>query len=125
MIFLSVEEVMTLHGRLIESTGGLDGVRDHGLLESAVHSVFASFDGIERYPSLEEKAARYAYALTDNHAFVDGNKRIGIFVMLVTLSANGINLVYTQEELVRLGLSLADGSCGYEDALRWIIQHEK
>ncbi|SCJ99334.1 death-on-curing family protein [uncultured Eubacterium sp.] len=125
MIFLNTEEIVELHHRLIEKTGGLNGIRDHGLLESAIHGVFASFDGVERYPSLEEKAARYAYALTANHAFVDGNKRIGVFVMLVTLSVNGIDLIYTQEELIRLGLALADGSFGYEDVLSWITLHEK
>lgn len=125
MIFLNTEEVIMLHGRLIARTGGLDGLRDRGLLESALQGAFASFDGVERYPSLEEKAARYAYALTSSHAFIDGNKRIGAFVMLVTLSLNNVELAYTQDELVTLGLSLADGSSGYEDTLAWILRHKK
>lgn len=123
MIFLTVEEIIDLHKKLIQTSGGLDGLRDKGLLESAVNGVFASFDDIERYPSIKEKAARYAYALTNNHAFVDGNKRIGVFVMLMTLTLNDVKIHYTQQELVTLGLSIANGSTGYDDILRWIQTH--
>ncbi len=98
-------------------------MRDKGLLESAVNSAFASFDDVERYPSIEEKAARYAFSITNNHAFVDGNKRIGVFVMLMTLSLNDVEIHYTQPELIKLGLVIADGSVGYDYILRWIYEH--
>lgn len=99
------------------------GCRDRGLLESAVYSADSSFGDVEVYPSLEEKAARLAFAITGNHAFVDGNKRTGMLVMLLTLRLNGRTLRYTQAELVDLGLGTADGSLGYEEILAWIISH--
>ena len=65
--------------------GGLDGVRDAGLIESSLASAFTPYFGVDHYPSIEEKAARLCYSLINNHAFIDGNKRIGIYVMLVFL----------------------------------------
>ena len=124
MILLTVEEILSLHERIIDKTGGSRGLRDMGLLESAVYSTETSFDDIEQYPSVEEKAARLMFALTSNHAFVDGNKRIGVFVMLITLELNDIPLKFTQEELIELGLSVADGSWNYDNILDWIKKHE-
>ena len=124
MILLTVEEILSLHERIIDKTGGSRGIRDMGLLESAVYSTETSFDDIEQYPSVEEKAARLMFALTSNHAFVDGNKRIGVFVMLITLELNDIPLKFTQEELIELGLSVADGSWNYDNILDWIKKHE-
>ena len=123
MIFLSVDEIIHLHDTLIARTGGLAGLRDKGLLESAVYSAFASFEETEQYPALVEKAARLAYAITNNHAFTDGNKRIGIYVMLVTLKVNDVDLSYTQNELIKLGLGIADGSLSYENVLKWLNAH--
>ena len=123
MMLLTVHEIITLHDQLIATSGGMPGIRDHGLLESAVANADASFDDVERYPSIQEKAARLAYAITMNHAFVDGNKRIGIFVMLVTLDLNGIRLSYTQKELIALGLGIADGSIDYDHIFKWLDDH--
>lgn len=123
MIVLTVDEIILLHGKLIAATGGSPGLRDRGLLESAVYSVNSGFDEVETYPTVEEKAARFAYALTQNHAFVDGNKRIGILAMLTTLRINGVKLQYTQRELIDLGLGIADGALGYEAVLGWIEEH--
>ena len=124
MIILTVEEIISLHERITDRTGGSHGVRDMGLLESAVYSADNSFDDVELYPSIEEKAARLMFALTSNHAFVDGNKRIGVFTMLITLELNGIFLKFSQKELIELGLSVADGSWNYEKILEWIKSHE-
>lgn len=125
MILLTVEEIIYQHKRLIEQFGGSDGIRDIGLLESAVASVSGSFDDVESYPTIEEKAARFAYALTQNHAFVDGNKRVGMLAMLTTLAINGVAIEYTQQELIDLGLSVADGRTGYDDVLGWIRKHKE
>ncbi len=125
MILLTVEEILSLHEKLIENTGGSRGIRDIGLLESAIYSTENSFDDVEQYPSIEEKASRLLFALTNNHAFVDGNKRIGIFTMLITLELNGVTLKFSQKELIELGLSVADGSWDYEQILCWIKQHGK
>ena len=123
MIRPTVEEVLLLHEKLLAATGGSPGLRDRGLLESAVWSVDAAFGEVEQYPSVEEKAARLAFALVTNHAFVDGNKRVGMLAMLVTLELNGITLRYAQEELVALGLDAAAGHAGYEEILAWVRGH--
>lgn len=123
MILLTVDEVIELHTKLIAKTGGSDGLRDLGLLESAVYSAQSSFGDEELYPTTPEKAARLMYALVSNHAFVDGNKRIGVFVMLMTLKLNGVAIHYTQSELIELGLATASGKAKYEDILSWIQNH--
>lgn len=124
MTLLTVEEIVNLHDKLIIKTGGLNGVRDIGLLESAVFNSYSEFDGIESYPTIEEKAARLAYSIVNNHAFIDGNKRIGILIMLMTLKLNNIDLTYSQQELIYAGLSLADGRYQYDDILEWILNHK-
>lgn len=124
MILLTTDEIIGLHKKLIERTGGSHGLRDRNLLESAIYSAQAIFDSEEAYPTLEEKAARLCYSITNNHAFVDGNKRIGVFTMLMTLKINSVKISYTQAELITLGLSAADGSFDYEAVLQWIIKHE-
>ena len=123
MTILSVEEVLSLHELLIKRYGGSAGLRDRGLLESAVHSVSAAYDDTEVYPTVEEKAARLAFGLISNHAFVDGNKRIGVMAMLATLELNSIQIVSTSDELTDLGLGVAAGELVYEDILAWIKQH--
>ncbi len=123
MIRLSRDKVKLIHQLLAEETGGSIGVRDEGLLNSALESAFTIFDGVELYPSKEEKAAKIAYSLVSNHAFVDGNKRIGVFVMLCFLSLNGIRIDATDEDIVQLGLGIADGSVEYEGIVSWIKAH--
>ena len=123
MILLTVDEIIMLHDKLLAATGGLPGLRDRGLLESAVFSINAGFEDVERYPTIEEKAARLAYSLISNHAFADGNKRVGVLAMLMTLKLNGISIRYTQRELIDLGLAAASGKAGYEEILGWILRH--
>ena len=124
MILLTKKQVLMLHAQLIESTGGCDGIRDQGLLDSALESPFQSFSDEELYPSIQSKAARLCYGLVRNHALIDGNKRIGVHVMLVFLAVNGYELEYTQKELVDLILDVADGKKEYEDILSWILEHQ-
>ncbi|MBQ6622545.1 MAG: type II toxin-antitoxin system death-on-curing family toxin [Mogibacterium sp.] len=109
---------------MAEATGGSIGVRDEGLLDSALESAFATFDGIELYPSKEEKAARIGCSLITNQAFVDGNKRIGVYVMLSFLELNGIRTDATNADVVQLGLGIADGTMQYEEVLMWIRKHK-
>lgn len=124
MILLTVEEVIMLHQKLLAATGGLPGLRDRGLLESAVLSVDAGFEDVEKYPSVEEKAARLAFSLISNHPFADGNKRVGVLAMLMTLRLNDVILQYTQQELINLGLTVADGKVGYAEILEWELNHK-
>ena len=123
MIRFSKEKVLLLHQILAEATGGSVGVRDDALLDSALESAFAGFGDREFYPSKEEKGARLGFALISNHAFVDGNKRIGIYVMLSFLEMNGIRLRCTDDEIITVGLSIADGRMGYEELLQWVVDH--
>ncbi len=124
MIKFTEEKVLLLHKLITEETGGDPSLRDRALLESALESAFATFDGRDLYPTKEEKGARIGYALISNHAFVDGNKRIGIYVMLTFLEVNGIRLRPTNEEVARVGLAVAAGSMKYEDLLDWIFENE-
>jgi len=124
MIILSADQIILLHAHLISETGGIGGIRDRGLLESAVHTPFQSFNGTDAYPSLQQKAARLCYGLVKNHAFLDGNKRIGVHAMLVFLSLNNIELEYSQEELSDIILKIAAGECSFEDLLEWVLSHQ-
>lgn len=123
MIRFSKEKVLLLHQLMAEATGGSVGVRDDDLLESALESCFATFDGADLYPTKEEKGARLGYALISNHAFLDGNKRIGVYIMLTFLEMNGIRIDATNEDIVHIGLSVANGSMRYDDLLEWVRQH--
>ena len=124
MIRLSKEKVLLLHQVIARETGGSAGVRDEGLLESALETAFSGFGGQEFYPSTEEKGARIGYNLISNHAFVDGNKRIGVYVMLVFWEVNGIALRCTNADIVHIGLSVADGSMDYPALLQWVREHK-
>ncbi len=124
MKMLTKEQIILLHRELIKETGGTDGIRDEGLLESALSAPFQSFDGIDSFPSIQQKAARLGFGLIKNHAFIDGNKRIGVHAMLVFLALNGIEIEYTQEELSAIILKVAAGDCLFEDLVKWIVNYQ-
>lgn len=123
MIILSNEQVKRLHQRLIAETGGIDGLRDEGLLDSALASAFHTFDGEELYPSTAAKIARIAYSLICNHPFVDGNKRIGTYVMLVLLELNHIQAEFSDEDIIQIGLEVASGVMNDAQLLNFILAH--
>lgn len=120
MIKFSQEKVLLLHQLIAQETGGDAGVRDYGLLESALESAYQTFDGIELFPTKEEKAAKLGFSLISNHAFVDGNKRIGMYVMLAFLEMNGIHISPSDDDVIRLGLDVASGKADYKNMLEWI-----
>ncbi len=124
MIRFSKEKVLLLHSLITEETGGDPNVRDLQLLDSALESAFQTFDGKELYPSKEEKGARLGYALISNHAFVDGNKRIGMYVLLTFLETNGIRIHPSSAEVARVGLAVASGAMKYEELLNWILDNK-
>ncbi|MBR1391191.1 MAG: type II toxin-antitoxin system death-on-curing family toxin [Lachnospiraceae bacterium] len=124
MIILSKEQIIKLHAQLIEETGGSDGIRDENLLESALAAPFQTFGDEDAFPSLQQKAARLGYGLIKNHAFVDGNKRIGTHVMLIFLALNKIELDYAQQELSDIILKVAADKCSFEDLIKWILEHQ-
>ena len=121
---LTYEQILMMYEEITGQTGGTAGIRDKELLDSALSVPFQSFGGDEAFPSLQQKGARLGYGLVQNHAFVDGNKRIGAHVMLVFLSLNGIELEYTQEQLTDMILKVASGTLQFEDIVTWIIEHQ-
>ena len=125
MKLLSKRQIMLLHEQLIRETGGIGGLRDEGLLESALAAPFQEFESFSPYPTIQQKAARLGYGLVMDHPFVDGNKRIGAHAMLTLLALNGIELTYTQKELTETFLSLAAGKLRYEDLLAWVLRHQE
>ena len=124
MIRLSKSQVLLIHDQLITETGGSYGLRDEGMLDSALNAPFQTFGGEDVYPSLQQKATRLCFGLVKNHPFIDGNKRIGAHVMLVFLALNGIELQHSQTELSNIILQLAAGEIDTEDLLYWILSHE-
>ena len=123
MIRFSEEKVLLLHQLIVAETGGSNELRDIGLLDSALEGIFQTFGGEELYPTKEEKGARLGYTLISNHAFVDGNKRIGMYVMLTFLEVNGIHMDCTNEDVVEAGLGVASGEMNYEKLLDWVKTH--
>lgn len=123
MIRLSKPQVLFLHQELVRETGGIDGLREEELLDSALAAPFQSFGDQPLFPSIYQKAARLGYGLVKNHPFLDGNKRTGAHVMLVFLALNGIELEYTQQELVDIILAAAAGTKGLDDLHQWILDH--
>ena len=125
MIKFSEEKVLLLHKLITEETGGDPNLRDRALLESALESAFATFDGEELYPTKQEKAARLGYSLISNHAFVDGNKRIGMYVMMTFLEVNGIKIRPAVDDVAKVGLAVAAGEMKYEELLAWILENQQ
>ncbi|HBP63284.1 MAG TPA: type II toxin-antitoxin system death-on-curing family toxin [Desulfosporosinus sp.] len=123
MTFLRVENVIMFHEKIIKETGGSAGIRDRGLIESALNRAFMTYDGKDLYPSIFEKISVIAHSLISNHGFVDGNKRIGVATMVIMLKMNNVKVCYTQKELIDLGLGTAEGFMREKDILNWIKEH--
>lgn len=122
---LDKEQIKRLHKKLLDATGGLDGIRDEAMLDSALSAAFQTFDGLELYPSTTAKIARIAYGLVCNHPFIDGNKRIGTYVMLVLLELNKIDVEFSDEDVIRIGLDLANGRMTDKQLLDFILERLK
>lgn len=120
--YLTHEEILDIHDLSIERYGGLVGVRDAGLLDSALAQPAQSFDGIELYPTLAEKAARLAYGIIKNHPFVDGNKRTGAAALALLLRMNGIGFTPNLDDMLAIIIAVADGSANLEALTDWTKQ---
>ncbi|MBQ5998644.1 MAG: type II toxin-antitoxin system death-on-curing family toxin [Treponema sp.] len=125
MIFFESEQVIKLHSSLIAKTGGMDGVRNENLLDSALKSPFQTFDGNELYSDIYDKASKLCYSLVENHPFADGNKRIGVHLILLFLKLNNENIEYSQAELIDFGLNIASGKMNKADIKAWLLNHRK
>jgi len=124
MNFIGIDNVILFHAKIAEQTGGDKKVRDASLIEAAIKRAFATFGSNDLYPSLEDKIAAISHGLIRNHGFMDGNKRIGVCMMLLLAEMNGIKLRYTQAELVDLGLGTAEGRYDERYSREWICRHE-
>ena len=125
MRYLTLCEVVELHQRLLAQTGGASGIRELGLLESALAQPKATFDGTDLHLTLVDKAAALGFALVANHAFVDGNKRIGHAAMEVFLLLNGHEIDASVDEQERLMLDVASGAVDRVALAQWLSQHLK
>jgi death on curing protein len=110
--FLTIEEILAIHAHQIERFGGAAGLRDAGLLQSAVAQAEASFGGVRVHSDLFSMAAAYLFHLVSNHAFVDGNKRIGLAAALVFLDLNGAPIETGTQDLYELTMAIARGEVG-------------
>lgn len=124
MKYLKLEDVIMFHSKIIQLTGGSEGIRDKSLIESAIHKAFQTFDGNDLYESDLKKISVITYSLIKNHGFIDGNKRIGVSVMLLLLRLNDIQIKYPQADLVQLGMKTAAGLLSEADIEQWIIRHQ-
>ena len=125
MIWLpSVEYTIEVHNQMIIRTGGDMAIRDIGLIESALARASVGFGDYELYPTVEAKAAAIGHGLASNHGFVDGNKRVGMAMMLIVLRKNAIRIECTDDDIVRLGLDVAIDRFTVDDVNRWIEDHK-
>ncbi len=123
MKMLSKRQILLLHSMLVAQSGGMDGLRDEGLLDAAINMPLQTFGGQELYPTILEKAARLGYGLIRSHPFLDGNKRIGTHAMLVFLDINNITLSYEDEDLISTILHVAAGAMDCNAFLEWLKAH--
>ena len=121
--YLSLREVLILHERVAAISGGGVGVRDLGLLESAIAQPRQSFDGTDLYPSIVEKSVALGFSLISNHPFVDGNKRVGHAALEVFLLLNGYQLDSSVDEQERVVLAVAAGDMTREELTCWVEEN--
>ena len=124
MITFLLEDIIDFHNDLEQNSIVSAGIRDKSLIESAVNAPFQTFDNMELYPTIEEKAAHLFYGLVKNHGFIDGNKRVAVHAMFIYLSLNYIFFDYTVDEMEKLVIGLADGSLNADDVVEWIYNKE-
>ena len=125
MIWINTEDVICIHNRIIEKTKGIEGIRDLHGLEAAIAAPLQTFGGQDLFPTDIEKIARLGYGLAANHAFLDGNKRIGAMMTQLLLTWNGYPLSLRQGELADMFIAIADGKADEEALLTWIQTHLK
>ncbi len=123
MTWLTIEQILALHRKIIQQSDGASGVRDAAALAAAVSAPFQTFQRKELFPSAIEKIARISYGLVVNHAFIDGNKRIGALVMQILLQENGYRLILHRHELSDIFISIASGETKYQDFTAWMSAH--
>lgn len=123
MIWINTEDVIAIHSRVIQITGGLDGIRDYAGLEAAIAAPLQSFGGEDLFPEDIDKIARLGYGLATNHAFLDGNKRIGAIMVQLLLKWNGYTMLLQDGELADTFIAIANGTMKEKELYNWIRRH--
>lgn len=123
--FLTLDEVLALHADQLRRYGGRPGLRDLGLVQAAIATPTATFEGGYLHPTLHEMAAAYLFHLARNHPFVDGNKRVALAAALVFLRLNGVRIKASGQELYELVMSIADGRTGKADVAVFLKTHAR
>ena len=117
--------ILKLHELSIEKYGGLQGIRDEGLLDSAIARTFQTFEGVDLYFSTIEKAAAIAQSIISNHPFIDGNKRTGFLAMLALLKVGNINLIASEESAYQFMISISTGEIKFDEIIEWLKKNTK
>ena len=123
MIFFTPAQAAKIHESLIKKTGGMNGLRDENLFDSALCAPFQKWSGTALYPDIFDKASQLCYGLIENHPFLDGNKRTGVHLTLLFLQLNGENLSYSQKDLSEFGWAVASGKKSKDQIKAWLLQH--
>lgn len=118
--YFSKDDILHIHSKLIDDFGGSDGIRDEGMLESALNTPLQTFDSSDLYPTAVDKIARLSFGLVMDHPFIDGNKRIAASVLYLGLNANDVHFEVRDEEMIDEFLSLASGKIDYPAFLAWV-----
>ncbi len=124
-IFLTLEQIVFIHEDQVERYGGSHGIRDLGLLESAVLRPQTTFGGVDLYPTLFEKGAALVHSLLLNHPFVDANKRTSTVAVLAFFELNNYEIEVEQKELVRFAMNVENKKIGFEAIASWLKKHAK
>lgn len=120
ILYFSKDDILHIHSKLISDFGGSDGIRDEGMLESALNTPLQTFDSEDLYPTAVDKVVRLSFGLVMNHPFIDGNKRVGAAVLYLGLSANNVHFEVSDETMIEEFLNLAAGKLDYSSFLTWV-----
>ena len=118
--WFSKEDIIYLHSTILMKTGGEDGIRDEGMLELALATPLLAFDFNDLYPTIIDKLARLSFGLVMNHPFLDGNKRIGAYTLIVGLKINKIPFSFDDDDAIEEFFALADGKINYDSFKNWV-----
>ena len=115
MIYINKQQIIKIHCRIIKEFGGIDGIRDESMLDSALANPLQTFAGNDLYPDITEKIVKLGYSIIKNHPFLDGNKRTGLHSMLILFSLNGFKFQCSHETLTNTIMNVADGSFSFQE----------
>ena len=122
---INIEIVKYFHAIIIDEFGGITGIRDHNALKAAIQRPFSTFDGKDLYPTIYDKAAALVESLVKNHAFIDGNKRIGYVMLRFYLIESGYDLSASQTDKYNFIIEISKGNLDFESIKKWIVRNAR